>query len=461
MYSKAVVSSKPLRLKSKTRLEWAARLIVLFLLLCLSRRARALDRQPGADYRARRVALSKQLNGGVALLFAAVEPEGPDSLFGFRQDNDFFYLTGWDEPGAAVLISPAVAATKETVARTYTEILFLPSREREKELWRGPKLAPEDPKAPAITGFDHVAALEQIHDRLLPLKPEEVFTEIGEAPASTPSSIPMEWLKRSNSFPDNTTFQDISEAIGQMRRHKDRGEIERIRHATEASMAGHRAAMQAMHPGLYEYQIAALMQYKFEDAGCARPAYAPVVGSGFNSTVLHYTENSRRIEDGDIVLIDVAGEYGMYASDITRTLPANGHFTARQREIYNIVLGAQQAAMRAVVAGRSTLNWGKDSLYKVANDYIDSHGKDLHGASLGRYFTHGLGHRVGLEVHDVGSGPLNKGDVFTIEPGIYIPEEKLGVRLEDILMLDENGKLVNLTADLPHTAEEVEAAMRR
>ena len=220
--------------------------------------------------------------------------------------------------------------------------------------------------------------------------------------------------------------------------------------------------MQAMRPGLFEYQVAALMQYKFQDLGCERPAYAPIVGSGIYSTVLHYSDNSHEIHDGDVVVMDVAGEYAMYASDITRTLPANGHFTSRQREIYNVVLGAQQAAFKAVVAGKSTLtNHEDNSLYQVAYHYINTHGKDLHGEPLGKYFIHGLGHRVGLEVHDVGSGPVDKGDVFTVEPGIYIPEEKIGVRIEDIVMLDESGKLVNLTADLPHTAEEVEAAMHR
>jgi len=421
----------------------------------------ALDRQPRADYRARRVSLSKQLDGGIVVIFGGVEPEGPDSIYGFRQDNDFFYLTGWNEPGAALVIAPAVAATGNIPARPYAEILFLPQRSREKELWRGPKLGPDDARAPATTGFDQVAPPEQMHDRLLKLEPAAVYSAMAQAPAETPSSVPLEWLKRSNSFPNYATFHAVDETIHQMRRHKDRGEIERIRRATEASIAAHRAAMKAMRPGLYEYQIAALMQYRFQDAGCERPAYAPVVGSGFNSTILHYSDNSRRIEDGDVVLIDAAGEYAMYASDITRTLPANGHFSARQREIYNIVLGAQRAAIEAVVAGKSTLRgWGPDSLYQVAYDYINSHGKDLHGEPLGQYFLHGLGHRVGLEVHDVGTGPVDKGDVFTIEPGIYIPEEKLGVRLEDILMLDENGKLVNFTVNLPHTAEEVESAMR-
>ncbi len=432
--------------------------------LCLTTVASALDRQPNADYRLRRVALAKKLNGGVVVLFAATESEGPEAIYGFRQDNDFFYLTGWAEPGAAVVIAAAAEAKDGMAARPYTEILFLPARDRTQERWTGAKLGADDPQAAQATGFDQVAPLEEMHDRLLKLVPQTraVYTALAEAPETTPSTEPLEWLKRSNAFPSYTVFLDAGDAIADLRKHKDAGEIERIRHATEASMAGQRAAMQAMRPGLYEYQIAALMQYKFQDGGCERPAYAPIVGAGIDSTVLHYSENSRRIEDGDVVLMDVAGEYAMYASDITRTVPANGHFTARQREIYNIVLGAQRAAMQAVVAGKTTLGGnGPDSLYTVAYEYINSHGKDLHGGPLGQYFIHGLGHRVGLEVHDVGKGPLQPGDVFTVEPGIYIPEEKLGVRIEDIVMLDEKGKLVNLTAGLPHTADEVESAMRK
>jgi Xaa-Pro aminopeptidase len=424
----------------------------------------ALDRQPGADYRARRVELSKKMNGGVAVLFAATESEGPNAIYGFRQDNDFFYLTGWAEPGAAVVIAPAVEATGDTPARPYTEVLFLPAHNLTQEKWTGPKLGADDPKAPESTGFDRVATLEQMHDLLVQIVPQRavIYSAMAEAPETTPSTAPLEWLKRSNAFPNYVSYVGIEDKIAELRKHKDRGEIERIRHATEASIAGHRAAMQAMRPGLFEYQIAALMQYKFMDGGCERPAYAPIVGSGFYSTVLHYSEDSHQIHDGDVVVMDVAGEYAMYASDITRTLPANGHFTLRQREIYNVVLGAQQAAMRAVVAGKSTLTKTEpNSLYQIAYDYINTHGKDLHGEALGKYFIHGLGHRVGLEVHDVGSGPLDKGDVFTVEPGIYIPEEKIGVRIEDIVMLDESGKLVNLTAELPHTAEEVEAAMHR
>jgi len=440
-------------------------LLIAICTLTLSGTLLALDRQAGSDYRARRVALSKALDGGVVVLFAATEADGPNDLYGFRQDNNFFYLTGWAEPGAAVVIAPAVEATDKTAARPYREVLFLPAHNATQEKWTGPKLGADDTGAAVTTGFDRVATLEQMHDVLLQVLPQPhvvIYSALGRAPENSPSTMPLEWLKRSNAFPNYVAYEDVSEKIAELRKHKDRGEIERIRHATEASIAGHRAAMKAMGPGMFEYQIAALMQYKFQDGGCERPAYAPIVGSGFYSTVLHYSENSHEIHDGDVVVMDVAGEYGMYASDITRTLPANGNFTARQREIYNVVLGAQQAVMNAVVAGKSgLLRNDANSLYQIAYDYINTHGKDLHGEPLGKYFIHGLGHRVGLEVHDVGNGPVDKGDVFTVEPGIYIPEEKIGVRIEDIVMLDENGKLVNLTADLPHTAEDVEAAMHR
>jgi len=152
----------------------------------------------------------------------------------------------------------------------------------------------------------------------------------------------------------------------------------------------------------------------------------------------------------------------MYASDITRTAPATGVFSDRQREIYNIVLGAQRAVMAAFKGDKSTLGGrGSDSLNKVAFDYINSHGKDLHGQPLGQYFIHGIGHYVGLEVHDPGdtSAPIPRGAVFTVEPGIYIPEEQLGIRIEDIVLVNSQGNLVNLTAALPHTAEEIESAM--
>ena len=424
-----------------------------------------LERQANSDYHVRREALSKKTDGGAVLLFAPMEAEGPNAVYGFRQDDDFFYLSGWTEPGAALLIVPAMAASEKEPARSYTEILFLAANNSVEEKWTGPKLNPQSSDASKITGFDHVEVIDKLRDelvRLLATGRSAVYSDLpgyGETSASTNG---LDWLKRANAFIGFASFKDVKPLVSSLRTVKDNGEIERIRKATDATVAAQLAAMRAMKPGITEREISALLQYEWGKRGCERPSYSPIVGSGFNSTVLHYSEDSGTVQSGDVVVIDAAGEYSMYASDVTRTLPANGKFTARQREIYDIVLGASQAAIAAFQSGKSTLRRDdSNSLFKVANDYINTHGKDLHGEPLGKYFIHGLGHYVGLAVHDDNdyTVPLGPGAVFTIEPGIYIPEEKLGVRIEDTLYVDSAGKLVNLSAALPHTAEDVERAM--
>ena len=437
----------------------------LLLVVGLGLQVGALDRQPNADYHTRRMALAQKINGGVAIVFAGTEAEGPNAVYGFRQDNNFYYLSGWSEPGAALVVASAVAAKEGVPARAYTEILFLPVHNVAQEKWTGPKLGADSPQALTITGFDRVENLDRMPAelaRILGNGPATVYVDVSQEGDASTSPSGMSWLRRTNTFPLRTATRDIKPMLALLRVVKDQGEAERIRHATDASMAAQLAALQMLKPGMNEHDIEARMQYEFLKRGCERPAYAPIVGAGANSTVLHYSADDAPIMAGDVVVMDVAGEYAMYASDITRTAPASGKFTDRQREIYNIVLGAQQAAMAAFKPGKSKLTGrDSDSLFKVAYDYINSHGKDLHGQPLGQYFIHGLGHYVGLEVHDVGdpSGPIPRGAVFTVEPGIYIPEEKLGIRIEDIVWVSPEGKLVDLTAGLPHTAEEIEGTM--
>jgi len=297
---------------------------------------------------------------------------------------------------------------------------------------------------------------------LLPLPRSTIYSDLPAYGDISASTRPLDWLKRANAFAGYVSFEDVKPTLAALRTFKDAGEIERLRKASDASVAAHFAALKAMKPGVTEREISALLQYEWGKRGCERPAYAPIVGSGYNSTVLHYSDDSATIKDGDLVVIDAAGEYAMYASDITRTMPANGKFTARQREIYDVVYGAHQAAIAAFKSGKSNLKReGPDSLYKIAYDYINTHGKDKHGQPLGQYFIHGLSHYVGLNVHDDNdySLPLGPGSVFTIEPGIYIPEESLGVRIEDIFYVDKDGKLINMSGALPHSADEVERAM--
>ena len=234
------------------------------------------------------------------------------------------------------------------------------------------------------TGSNLWAVCAPNWSRLLTREQSGIYTDLPAYEQTSNSEAALDWLRRANTFPPYVSFHDVRPLLASLRTFKDAGEIELIRKATNASIAAHWAAMRAVKPGASEREIAALVQYEWGKRGCERPAYAPIVGSGFNSTVLHYSDDSATMQAGDVVVMDVAGEYSMYASDITRTVPVSGHFTARQREIYDIVLGAQQAAIAAFQSGKSTLTRsGPNSLYKAAYEYINSHGKDLHGQSLG------------------------------------------------------------------------------
>jgi Xaa-Pro aminopeptidase len=432
----------------------------LIIVLCCAA-GNALERQANSDYHARREALAKKADG-IVVLFAGVESEGPNAIYGFRQDDNYYYLSGMSEPGSALLLAPAVEGKANTASRPYTEILFLPARNLTQEKWTGPKLGPDDPDAPRITGFDRVEEMGKLPDevnRLAGGNRTPIFTEVGSESEPSANSAPLTFLTRSNSL---LSFLDVKTELAALRTVKDAGERDLLRKAVDASVAAHFAAFKAVKPGVNEREISALMQYEWGRRGCERPAYAPIVGSGFYSTVLHYSADSNTMKAGDVVTIDAAGEYSMYAADITRTMPIGGHFTARQREIYDIVLGAQEAAIAAFQSGKSHLHRNLEaSLDQVARDYINSHGKDLHGQPLGQYFIHGLGHYIGLNVHDAGdySVPLGPGMAFTIEPGIYIPEEGIGVRIEDDFLVDHDGKLIKLSAALPSKAEDVEKAM--
>jgi Xaa-Pro aminopeptidase len=433
-------------------------------LWALSLNAPALERQPSSDYHARREKLAAKLDGGMAILFATPEAEGPNAIYGYRPDDNFFYLTGWQQPGAALLVATAREATNDNPARPYTEILFLPKRNYSQEKWTGAKLGPDDPKDRQITGFERVEPLDNLRDELVKLVPArtKIYTDVPAPEEESNSKEALHWLQTANSFPVGTSYEDVRPVLGSLRTVKDTRELDLIRKAVNASIAAQLAAIRAIKPGMTEREISALLQYEWGKRGCERPAYSPIVGSGLNSTVLHYSEDSGTIQSGDLVLMDAAGEYSLYASDITRTVPASGKFTPRQREIYDVVLGAQKAAMAAFQSGKSHLQRNQpDSIHDIAFNYINTHGKDLHGEPLGKYFFHGLGHYVGLNVHDPGdySVPLGPGMVFTIEPGIYIPEEKIGVRIEDMFYVDKDGKLIQLTESLAQSADEIEKLM--
>ena len=400
-----------------------------FLLIAVQLLAQTI---PPEEYRARRAELRKSLDG-VMVLFGAREPEDLHSRF--FQETNFLYLSGWREPGGIMLLTPT------------EEILFLPPRNPVEEKYTGPKTGFDDKSAPQKSGFDKVLptyALESNFLRMLESS-RRVYL-IPEDPRAAK-------LKQLALLHEEAS---AAVAIAKLRTIKSPAEIELIANATNATVAAHLAAWRKMRPGLYEYEIAATMTDTYLERGCERSAYAPIVGSGPDSVVLHYMSNRRRMDSGEVVLMDVGAECSDYATDVTRTAPVNGKFTPRQREIYDIVLGAQKAAIAAIKPGIKLRGEGR-SLQKIAYDYINTHGKDLHGDTLGKYFTHGLSHFVGLDVHDPGDvdAPLKPGMVITIEPGIYLPEENIGVRIEDTLVVTAEGSR-NLSEALPREAEEIE-----
>jgi Xaa-Pro aminopeptidase len=423
----------------------------------------AWEREPLPVFHARRARLAKETGGdGVIVLSAYRERDVGVSTTPFRQNENFYYLTGWTEPGAMLLLVPKAAKDASGAVELAKEILFVPPRDYRREKYTGPKLGPEDADASARTGFPTVKSTTlfaaELQEALKMFN--KIYTEQTPQPESGEDCFVPEMLSQLKRLAPLASFGDLRPIFTRLRMVKSPGEIALIRKATEASMEAHLAALKVTRPGVWEYEVAARMKYEFERLGCEWPAYPPIVGSGFYSTVLHYAQNSKQMADGDLVVMDVAGAYGGYASDITRTLPVNGRFTPRQREVYEIVLAAENAALATVRPGTMLGRQGPRGLHEIAYDYINTHGKDLRGQPLGQYFVHGLSHSVGLNVHDPFdyNQPLQPGMVVTIEPGIYIPEENLGVRIEDLVLVTKDGCEL-LTRRLPRTVEEVERLM--
>lgn len=377
---------------------------------------------PPAVLAARRAALLDRIGSGVAVVRSAsmrdVERDYPQDS-DFRQNNDFFYLTGLETPDSYLVLVAREEGEDEVV-------LYLPPRNPMEERWTGPKLGP-GPEAVALTGIADVRSARQAEAEI-----EALLSRHGGEPV------------------------DVSTHLAALRLVKDGEELRRLRRAIEITMEAHRAAARAMAPGVWEYEIEATVEYTFRRMGAERVGFPSIVGSGPNSTILHYDKNRRQLRPGDLVVVDVGAEFGYYTADITRTYPVSGRFTPRQRALYELVLGAQQAAIDAVRPGITI-----GELTAIARAYMRQQSGELCGSvTCDRYFVHGLSHWLGMDVHDVGDyrTPLAPGMVLTIEPGIYIPEEELGIRIEDDVLVTETGAVV-LSDGLPRAADEIERMM--
>jgi Xaa-Pro aminopeptidase len=406
---------------------------------------RAVDTAAAA---ARRRALLRRIGHGTVLIPAGHERDVETDYLqdnDFRQDNTFFYLTQLETQDAWLLLTARGPDSLETV-------LFLPPRTPSRERWTGLRLGP-DSVAVRLSGIKAVLPVDSLENRILRAR------FVGPAPVYTViNSRTREERRISELVFSGADVRNVLPIVDSMRYVKDADEIARLRRAVDISVAGHIAAMRAARPGMYEYEIEAALEQGFRANGADRLGYPSIVGSGPNSTTLHYDVNRRRTESGDLVVIDAAAEWGQYTADVTRTFPVNGRFTPRQKAIYDLVLGAQQAAFDSVRPGVTIFQ-----LDAIARRYMREHSGNACGEKTcddRDYFNHILGHPIGLDVHDVGfSRPLEVGAVITIEPGIYLQAEKLGVRIEDdVLVTAKGGEW--LSAGAPRTTDEIERVMR-
>ncbi len=391
---------------------------------------------PQQEYKSRRQATRKSLGGAVLVLFGRTAAEMEEHSPAVIQEPNFRYLTGWNKPGAILLLSPE------------REIVFLPGHDPNREKYTGPQPAASDPDIRAVTGFEEVLPVERVESQL---------AKALESSARISALLREPYVTRLKSLAPLRELEDAESKLGPLRAKKSAAELELIQRSTDVSVEAHRAAWRRIAPGVAEYQVAATMTSAMLEHGCEGNAYDPIVASGPKATALHYSENARLMEAGELVLMDVGAECAGYATDITRTVPVSGRFTPRQRELYEIVLGAQKAAIAAVKPGATM-----PQLNQIARDYLDSHGRDGNGGPLGKYLIHRISHGVGLEVHDhppaSSAEPIEAGMVITVEPGLYIPEEKIGIRIEDTLVVTEDGARV-LSAALPKEPGEIERAM--
>ena len=431
---------------------WARVALLWFLATAL---LPASDPDLRAVYRARRETLARKHPDGPIVVFGFRKHEAQSSRSGFRQQNDFYYLTGWNEPGATLLLLP------KNRGRPYREILFLPKRNTHREQWTGARLGSDDPGAKSATGIDDprdVEDLSKVLGKELP-RYRRLYSVLPSRKDYAEQPLP-DRRERLRKLSPGFDPIDVSKTLALERAVKSAAEIDYIRKAADATMAAHRAAWRQIRPDVSEREIAGRMIATLMAFGCQRPAYTPIVGAGRNTTVLHYEKLAGHLRDGDLVLIDVGGEYAHYAADVARTVPVNGRFTARQRELYDIVLGAQRSAIEAVKPGMRLAGDGEKSLQRIVKEYFDARAWGGE-TELSRYFVHGLGHHVGLAVHDPADAKtaLEPGMVITIEPGLYLPHEGLGIRIEDMVLVTEDGAEV-LTKALPKEADNIEKIMR-
>lgn len=447
-------------------------------------------------YQERRNALAKQIHAktgsGVAVISTAAEvARNRDSEFPYRHDSDFFYLTGFEEPGATLVVT-VKASGKDYELQSH---LFCRPKDPEREIWDGIRLGPE--AAPTVLGVEYAHSNQELDRKLGELLADQDAVYIRLAESAEADRRLRHWMKqvrgqaRSGINPPSE-FHDVEAFIHEMRLFKDAQEIDTMRRAAAISARAHIRAMQVCKPGIREYQLEAELLHEFRNSGAQSVAYNSIVAGGANSCILHYRAGSTELRSGDLCLIDAGCELDGYASDITRTFPVNGKFSSPQRALYDITLAAQEAAIAVAKPGNTFMQPHEAALKVLTQGLLDE--KLLKLSELGslesaietgayrRFYMHRTSHWLGMDVHDVGSyreptecsskedkpwRSLKDGMVITIEPGLYIrPADdideafwNIGIRIEDDAVINSSGCEL-ISRGVPVKADEIEALMK-
>lgn len=428
-----------------------------------------------AVHAARRARLAALLGNGVAIVPTAPERiRNRDAHYPYRYDSYFYYLTGFREPEAVLVLLGGDAPQS---------VLFCRGKNAEREIWDGYRYGPE--AACAAFGVDAAYAIEELDARMPDFLADRPAVHVHLGADDAWDTRVLGWInavrgRARSGVSAPQEIRDVRAPLDEMRLVKDEHELALMRRAGEISGAAHRRAMQAARPGATEYEIEAVLQHEFRRCGAQAPAYTPIVAGGANACVLHYVDNSAPLADGDLLLIDAGCELDGYASDITRTFPVNGRFSGPQRAVYELVLAAQAAAIAAVRPG-ALWNEPHDAAVKVlAQGFVDlgllrgTLDSVLEQETYRQFYMHRTGHWLGLDVHDAGDykaggvwRELRPGMVLTVEPGCYIrpapgvPEAyaNIGVRIEDDVLVTAQGHDI-LSAGAPKGVAEIEALMR-
>ena len=412
-------------------------------------------------------------NAAIVIAGASTQYRNADSSYAFRQDSNFWYLTGFNEAEATLVVLTDDSQSTRSIA-------FVPEKDKLKEIWDGYRAGPEG--AVKDHGFDEAYNNSEINDQLPELLKgrDRVFYPVGKNAGLDQNII--EWIKTAKSKDRHSSAIDIADAtskVGNQRLIKDAHEIDLMKKACRISAESHVEAMKFVKPGMTEQEMEAFYLYEFAKRGGRFSAYTPIVAGGENACILHYVENSKPLLDGDLLLVDAGCEYDFYASDITRTFPVSGKFTDAQLAIYEVVLEAESKAIAAVSVNNNVMDAQIISEKVVTQGLIDlgiltGSLDDLHAkGAFKEFYMHKIGHWLGIDVHDAGDYmeddqfmQFKPGMVTTIEPGIYIPSSAnvddkwkgIGIRIEDDILVTPDGN-ENLTEFVPSDPKEIEALM--